>query len=646
VPFTSLEAPLRTLAGGLPSRERGGIRLVMSLARILGVASTASVTAILLSATPGHPPAKTETWTEIKSPHFVVYTDGSPKEGRRTADQFEQVRAVFMKLMGKARADAAEPIVILAVKDETGLRALLPQFYEEKGRIHPAGIFQPGEERNYVALRLDAPSESATEVLYHEYTHFLVQLNYGTLPIWLNEGLAEFYGHTRIGEKEVIVGQASPTQLLLLRDSKLLPLDSVFGAGHDSPLYNEANKATVFYAECWVIVHYLMLSNHASHAGEVPEYLRLVLAEGVNPVEAAHRAFGDPAALTKAIEDYAHGQTFFQWKMPPPARAEESSYTSRPVPEAESLAVRGSFLAYSLRPAEARPLLARAEELDPRLASPHEGLGLLELDAGNYDAAMKQFEEAADLDSHSAIAYFFSAQAVLRRSGSSADGLKEAERKLRRALELNPDLAPVHSQLASLLSAEGKDLNEALQHALRAAALQPGETRYLLNAGTILIQVHRFEDAKRIGTRVLAQAHDSGERDSAQSLMDAAQRAAEWQKEDSGEQQPVLASRNGPKAAPNRAWEPSAGEMMKLEGRVVQATCDAGILYLTLEAEKVTVRLHAADYTKVDYLTYMSDAPPNFSPCRDLKGHTIRATYRKFSGDAGRGELSTIELLE
>jgi tetratricopeptide (TPR) repeat protein len=618
----------------------------MSLGRILYAAATAFLTAILLSATPGHPAAKTETWTEIKSPHFVVYTDGSLREGRRTADQFEQVRAVFLKLMGKARADAAEPIVILAVKDENGLRALLPQFYEVKGRVHPGGIFQPGDERNYVALRLDAPGESASEVLYHEYTHFLVQLNYGTLPVWLNEGLAEFYGHTRIGEEEVIVGQESPSQLLLLRESKLLPLDSLFAAGPDSPLYNEADKATVFYAESWAIVHYLMLSDREGHAEELTEYLRLVLAEEVNPVEAAHRAFGDPAALTKTIENYARSQTFFQLKMPPPARIEESSYTTRPLAEAESLAVRGNFLAYSRRPAEARPLLARAEELDPRLASPHEGLGLLELDAGDYDAAMREFAKAVDLDSHSAMAYFFSAQAVLRRSGGSADALKEAEKKLRKALELNPDLAPVHSQLASLLSAERTDLNEALQHALRAAALQPGETGYLLNAGTILIQLHRFEDAEKTGTRVLAQARDPGERRSAQSLLDAAHRAAEWQKDDSTEEQPVLATREKPNAAQNRASEPPALEPMKLQGKVTEVTCETGMLYLTLEAEKVTVHLHAVDYTKVNYLAYEWEAPPDFSPCRDLKGHTIRATYRKLSGDPGRGELSAVEVLE
>jgi len=634
------------MAGSLPPRESGSIRLVMSLGRILCAAASASITAILLGATAGHSAAKAETWTEIKSPHFVVYTDSSPKEGRRTADQFEQVRAVFLKLMGKARADAAEPILILAVKNENGLRELLPQFYGVKGRVHPGGFFEPGDERNYVALRLDAPAESASELLYHEYTHFLVRLNYGTIPVWLNEGLAEFYGHTRIGEKEVIVGQASPSHLLLLRDSKLLPLDALFAAGHDSPLYNEENKATVFYAESWAIVHYVLLSSRGAHAGELPEYLRLVLAEGVNPVEAAHRAFGDPAALTKTIENYARGQTFFQLKMPPPARFEENSYSTRLLSEAESLAVRGNFLAYSRRPVEARPLLVRAAELDPRLASPHEGLGLLELEAGDYDAAMKEFEKAVELDSHSAMAYFFSAQAVLRRSGSDPDAVKEAERKLRTAVELNPDLAPVHAQLALLLSAEKTDLDEALQHALRAAALQPGDPGYLVNAGMILIQLNRFEDAEKIATRAMAQARDPGQRRAAQSLLEAAHRAAAWQKDGSTEEQPVLAVRERPNAAQNPASEPPVGVPMKLQGKVTETTCDAGTLYLTLEGEKETLHLHAADFTKIDYLAYKWEAPANFSPCRDLKGHTIRATYRKLSGDPARGELSAIEVLE
>src|SRR5579862_5193536 len=38
---------------------------------------------------------KAENWLQVTSPHFIVVTNASEKQGRRTADQFERMRSVF-----------------------------------------------------------------------------------------------------------------------------------------------------------------------------------------------------------------------------------------------------------------------------------------------------------------------------------------------------------------------------------------------------------------------------------------------------------------------------------------------------------------------------------------------------------------------
>jgi len=48
---------------------------------------------ILTSAASGS--AGLRPWTEVRSPHFVVFTDGSAGDGRRVAREFEQMRGVF-----------------------------------------------------------------------------------------------------------------------------------------------------------------------------------------------------------------------------------------------------------------------------------------------------------------------------------------------------------------------------------------------------------------------------------------------------------------------------------------------------------------------------------------------------------------------
>ena len=65
--------------------------------------------------------------------------------------------------------------------------------------------------------------------VYHEYTH--MQYSEGAaewMPIWLNEGLAEFMQNTEIREKDVHLGELSADDILYLRQNRLVPLNVFF----------------------------------------------------------------------------------------------------------------------------------------------------------------------------------------------------------------------------------------------------------------------------------------------------------------------------------------------------------------------------------------------------------------------------------
>ena len=83
-------------------------------------------------------------------------------------------------------------------------------------------------DKNYVLLRLDAQGEHPYATVYHEYTHLLCSGAAEWLPLWLNEGLAEFYQNTEIRDKEVVLGEPSPENVLLLRQNRLMPLPILF----------------------------------------------------------------------------------------------------------------------------------------------------------------------------------------------------------------------------------------------------------------------------------------------------------------------------------------------------------------------------------------------------------------------------------
>ncbi|MGA7768587.1 MAG: hypothetical protein WCA27_20485 [Candidatus Sulfotelmatobacter sp.] len=189
---------------------------------------------------------KPENWTEVRSPHFTVVTNSNEKQGRRVADQFERMRSVFHVAFPKLQIDPGSPIVVLAIKDEKDFKALEPEAYLAKGSLKLGGLFLRAADKNYVLMRLDAEGEHPYSVVYHEYTHLLMSKTAEWMPLWLNEGLAEFYQTTEIHEKDVSLGEPSAENIQLLRQNRLLPFATLFTVDEKSPYYHEENKGSIF----------------------------------------------------------------------------------------------------------------------------------------------------------------------------------------------------------------------------------------------------------------------------------------------------------------------------------------------------------------------------------------------------------------
>jgi hypothetical protein len=185
---------------------------------------------------------KPENWLEVRSQHFTVVTNANEKTRRRIADQFERMRSVFHVMFPQLSIETGSPIIVLAVKDEKDFRALEPQVYLAKGQIKLGGLFLRAPDKNYVLMRVDAEGEHPYAVVYHEYTHLLLSKAAEWLPLWLNEGLAEFYENTDIREKDVALGQPSQENILWLRENRLLPLARLFTVDTGSPYYHEENQ--------------------------------------------------------------------------------------------------------------------------------------------------------------------------------------------------------------------------------------------------------------------------------------------------------------------------------------------------------------------------------------------------------------------
>ena len=165
-----------------------------------------------------------EVWTEVSSPNFIVISNASPKQAQKVAKSFEQFRIVLKSTMKNLNVDPGTPLIVFAADDENTLNALLAEEHREKGEAKKAGVFVHGPEWNMVALNIEYPGSQRYHVIYHEYVHMLTHLNLGRIPLWLSEGLAEFFGYATLSDKSSCVGQPSPESLNILKTKPMLPL--------------------------------------------------------------------------------------------------------------------------------------------------------------------------------------------------------------------------------------------------------------------------------------------------------------------------------------------------------------------------------------------------------------------------------------
>ena len=598
---------------------------------------------------------KQQTWIEVRSPHFVVVTNSGAKQGRRVADQFEQERAVFQLLVKNGRLDPGVPFVIIAVKDEKTLRALLPAYWEKKGQAHPAGLFVSGQDRYYVALRLDTEGETPYAVLYHEYVHLLVRLNYENIPLWMNEGMAEFFANMNIGDKEVTLGYFNLSHLTELRESKMLPLETLMQVDDRSPYYNEESKTSVFYSQSWALAHYLFLADKGSHLAAFNQYLALTTGQSVDSVEAARRAFGDLGQLSKKLSSYVGQEAFGYLRTKSPAQLGDKDFPTREMSAAESLAVRGDFYEHTGRPAEARNMLHQAQALDPKLAGVYETYGLLALNEKNDEEAAENFQRAVELDSHSFLAHYYAGLVAIQH-GKSGAPLDQAEARLKRATELNPEFAEAYSALAQLYVLRGDKLEAALDLTRMAAKLEPGVFSHKVNIGYVLLRMQRTADAKALGVRLQALARTDEERSAAQAYLVQVQAFALYEQQRAEQQKAFEQSiGSGVQSGPGKdgvalvrrpppSATPPAGPRLNASGKIASVTCEGFRLNLTLAAGNRNLTLHTENYYKLELLSVNWEPPPDFNPCHDLEGHDARVVYVALKDSKDAGVLLTVEV--
>lgn len=455
--------------------------------------------------------AKQQAWVEVRSTNFIVVSNAGEKQARQAASQFEQIRAVFRQSLQNASKHPSPLVTILAVKDENSMRDLLPEYWT-KDHSHPAGLFITRLNQFFAAVQLDAPGLNRYETFYHEYYHAISTPYVPDLPVWLSEGLAEFYGHTEITENSANMGQADSLLLQELRNTNLIPLKVLFRVDQSSPYYNEANKTSIFYAESWALTHYLTIGDRMAHRAMLDAYLS-VLDRGKSPDQAASLAFGDLDKLESDLRAYIRSQRFFYLKVPAP-KTNEDEMKFRNLSGAEAAAYRGGFAVIRGRYRDGAAILNEALQLDPSVALAHEYLAMDEFLEGQRDKALESASKAVALDSKDSFTRYLRAY-LQTNGGGMGSSDPQIEEDLRQAISISPDFAPPYGLLAVYFAAANRNLNEALTLAEKAVSLEPANSNYQLALAQVLIRQNKFSEADVAAGRASAWARDPSEKTNA-----------------------------------------------------------------------------------------------------------------------------------
>jgi hypothetical protein len=579
-------------------------------------------------------------WLQVTTPHFTVITDAGEKQARHIAGQFERMQRVFQKILPGAHSDSGIPIVVLALKNRRDFQAVEPIEYLAKGKLDLAGAFLQNNDRTYILIRLDAGGEHPYATVYHEYTHYITR--HARLPLWLNEGIAEFYQNSDIDSHEIRFGQPSRGDIQLLRSQSLLPLPTLFTVDHNSPYYHEDQKGTMFYAESWALTYMLYINDFRNKTNLIGNYLK-ALSAGQTSLTAAIAAFGDLKKLENSLSVQISHEDFAYLTLPISIPIDEASYRVTTLTSADADAFRAAVLLANNRTDDARKLLDSVLSANPSNALAYETQGILHLRENDLEAARRSFAEATANHSTSFIAWYYAAVLSLR-SGHHDDPAIETD--LEQSLKLNPDFAPSNDALASYYAMH-RQLDDALRLSILAITLEPDNFNYRLNNASIHMQRKETPSALSVLEAARPFAHTPA---------DFAELNART--EEVHRYQDQLAAASAPPSTvttvstaktlirdedPHFPDTPPSGPHHTAKGILHNVTCTyPTILTLTVDGGDKPIALYTNHMYKIDY--WVSFYPKGgLDPCK-IEGMKAVVTYTDVKDTRVAGQIISIQV--
>lgn len=570
--------------------------------------------------------ASDKRWIEIRSPHFRILTDGNEKDARRVAREFEQMHELFEVKIRRFKLDAGPPLLVFAAKDWRSASSLNHIF----GVDSPTpilGIYHEGWEKQFAVFRNDSReisspygADNGMNVIYHEYVHSILHTNTRWLPMWMDEGFADFFGSTHFEKNEVVIGYPSP-RMRTLKDKPLITIDAMM----QMPRNARKIDTSMFYAESWAMIHYMEFGTGMGHGNKLDEFYGHI-DQGMDQKKAFEEVFGDPNNFYGGLHQYLTSPTLQSAVFYDLPRIDESQFAMRTLSAAESEAETAGYHVWMHDFKDARPLAEQAVKDDPKLALAHENLGFVDFGEGKDADAAKEFSTAFDLDPKLYLSLFY--KTMLNASQGKALDDEAIYSGCLRVLQINPRFAEAYVQLALYQLRQGT-LANALLMARKASDLAPNRAGYYLLAAHVLELMGQYQQAGEMASFV-AERWTGPDHDEAVSIWDKIPQSQRPQIENLEESIP-------------------AGTQTT-EGTVESVTCadkekDKDVKFeLVLNQAGKSVHFHSDGGFPTGYSDTIWYGRDHFSLCHHLEGMRAIVRYKPAKDATYAGDVAELEI--
>jgi hypothetical protein len=470
---------------------------------------------LLLSAAP----AGAAEWIRVETPNFIVYGEPGERRVREVAEEFERFREALARVIPGAATPAAVPTVVVVFRSARSFEPYRPRFNGKPVKL--GGYFFSSEDMNIVALA-DGDRSESLRTIFHEYVHLMIGNLSPGMPVWLNEGLAEYYSTFEVEAdgKRALIGRVIPSHLRLLNERRPFTIPELLAVEQTSPDYNEGERQTLFYAQSWALVH-MLASGTMTSGALLSQYARLV-SDGTPSLDAWRQVFGERNVI-RELERYVAQDEMkgvlvrFNQSIP-----QVKSYSTK-VSEADGQAVLGDLLRRVAPRQETADRFEAAIAMRPPSARARALYGLLMLDGDEPERARALLLEAAEDTADWLVQYHVATG--LTRLASAADApdpvaIDGARRAIERVRDARPDLANVHAFAARLDAAEDADMPHALEAIRRARAVSPGRADYILLEAFLLMRRGEFVAARHLVAALTGPRYSRDVRDNAHAVID------------------------------------------------------------------------------------------------------------------------------